>query len=467
MPKAQPKLELETAQRILALLDCPRALTVSIMLKYGHYDDICSLRAVPEDFNDPESFRLAYQATRLLQKSEWLPTTFDRKARAVEAFQAAEVRCASTNQLFSALRLGHACVSPGVWKKLLSSRRKVHEVLSRVNPYSFLDLCGFGPGSDMSTRNGETAAYDKLSSPGTITRGATLFYDFFASNSYVGCVSSWDIDSRSIVCDRVPGNKVTFVPKDCKTDRPIAVEPRWNIFFQKGVGALIRKALLKTGIDLNDQTKNQKLARYGSLTGSLATLDLQSASDSVSFELVRFMLPDVWFDILSRLRSPKYSLNGEWFDAHKWSSMGNGYTFELESLLFYAICWSVCGDRVSVYGDDLVVPTESAQEVVELLTISGFVCNENKSFSSGPFRESCGGDYFLGVDVTPIYWKDRLDDQGTLRLVNQVTRLARRFSDGHCRDRRFRRVWRDLVHRLPSHFRRSGPTSIEIGRAHV
>lgn len=457
----QPLLELETSQTILASLDCPRALTVSIMLRYGHYDDLISLRTVPEDYLDSDSFFLAYQATRLLQKSEWLPTSFDKEAVALKSFWAAESQCRQTNELLRGMKAGTVSLTnPSVMKLIKVSQRKVRHILKRFSPYDFLDSCGFGPGADLSTRGGFTSAYNKLASRGSVTRQCSRYLDFLANESSLGRLFLWSIDTRSIDCDRVEGNRVAFVPKDCKTKRTIAVEPRWNVFFQKGMGVVLRRALQREGIDLDDQSWNQWLAQQGSLRNNYATLDLASASDSVSYELVKLLLPKEWVTVLEHLRSPYFSLKGKWYRSEKWSSMGNGYTFELESIIFYSLIYSICGSDCSVYGDDLIFPQERYSEIVDLLTFAGFSVNQKKSFATGPFRESCGGDFFNGVKVTPIYWKDPLNDQGTLRLVNQITVLAQRISGDHSRDRRFRRVWGDLVHRLPKHFRYKGPNTI-------
>jgi hypothetical protein len=85
--------------------------------------------------------------------------------------------------------------------------------------------------------------------------------------------------------------------------------------------------------------------------------------------------------------------------------MGNGYTFELETLIFYALVRAVCGKEgtVSVYGDDLIYPSRFVGPVRELLAFCGFETNVEKSFSTGNFRESCGGHYFKGHSVTPFY----------------------------------------------------------------
>jgi len=454
--------EIEIAIRLLESIDCPRALSVAIMLRYEHYDDIVSLRAVPDHYEDAAKFFKAYQATRLLQKSKWLPTSFDKQAVALEAFWTAEAQCKSTNELFKALRDGAICIDPALQERLVLAKRKISQMLSKANPYAFLDQCGFGPGSDMSTKQGLTSAYNKLSNSGSVTRECSIFIDFLAQNSALCRIFQWDIKTRHVSVPRVRGNKVAFVPKDCKTDRSIAVEPRWNVFFQKGMGKVLRKVLQRFGQDLDDQVRNQNLAREGSLTGDLATIDLKSASDSVSAELVRYLFPEPWVSILDRLRSKEFrSPKGDWYQANKWSSMGNGYTFELESMIFFALASSVCGpEKVSVYGDDIVIPSRDYSDVVRLLNLCGFTTNDAKSFHVGPFRESCGGDFYNGVQVTPIYWKEPLHVAGTLRLVNQISVLARRSSDGFHRHHSYRRVWHRLVSRLPAEWSRRGPSSI-------
>lgn len=452
----------EIAQQILCAIDTPRSLTISLMLKYEAYDDILKLRTTPENYLGSGSFRKDYAATRLLQKSKWLPTTIDRKAVALEKFYESEKSCKETNELIRSIFVrGQASFARPDLSALISrARSKITKVLSRFSPYDFLDHCGFGPGADFSTTRGFTSAYNKLDSHGSVTREASRWLDFLAQNSALGRLFQWEIATRSILCDRVSGNKVAFVPKDCKTDRTIAIEPRWNVFFQKGMGLVLRRALRYSGIDLDDQSINQGLAKAGSLTGYYATMDLQSASDTVSYELVKLLLPSDWVTVLDSLRSKCYFLNGKWHPSEKWSSMGNGYTFELESLLFFALAWSVAGDETSVYGDDIVIPSRHYSEVAELLSLCGFKVNQEKSFSEGPFRESCGGDYYLGDLVTPIYWKDPLNDKGTLRLVNQISVLAQRFSNGVNRHRKFRRVWHDLVRRVTPDFKLYGPPMI-------
>jgi hypothetical protein len=231
---------------------------------------------------------------------------------------------------------------------------------------------------------------------------------------------------------QVSSNKVAFVPKTAKTHRSIAVEPLGNGLVQKGIDLEMRKRLKRVGIDLSDQTPNQRLAYHGSILGSAgwATIDLSSASDSVSIELVRELLPPEWFNFLNRVRSPSYSLNGTVYRSEKFCTMGNGFCFPLETLIFAAACQAVtagvAGRKFLCYGDDIIVPTEHFGAVVNLLRVMGFKTNAKKTFAEGPFRESCGSNWYSGEDVTPFTLDFRLDSvQAVFKFVNLARRNPR------------------------------------------
>lgn len=226
-------------------------------------------------------------------------------------------------------------------------------------------------------------------------------------------------------------NELFTVPKSDTIDRVCAKEPDWNMYFQKGLGSMIRRKLKAVNIDLNDQTVNKELARVGSITNELSTLDLSSASDSITTELVYQLLPPTWFKHLDALRCTLGKLPDG--TIHKWqlfSTMGNGFTFELESLIFYALARAVCytngiKGRVSVYGDDIIVPRSAAPTLISLLEFVGFKTNTDKTFIEGPFRESCGGHYYNGQDVTPFYIKSPILALPDLILVmNKVRKWA-------------------------------------------
>jgi hypothetical protein len=136
------------------------------------------------------------------------------------------------------------------------------------------------------------------------------------------------------------------------------------------------------------------------------------------------------------LRSPKTFVDGKWVFLNKFSSMGNGFTFELETLIFLAIAREACHlagadeSDVLVYGDDIIVPTLAGKLCTTLLRYFGFRPNSKKTFLTGVFRESCGGDYFNGVAVRPFYLKEFPDEpQKTFSLINGLGRLAHSVED--------------------------------------
>jgi hypothetical protein len=259
----------------------------------------------------------------------------------------------------------------------------------------------------------------------------------------------------------VQGNRITTVPKNSKTDRVIAIEPDLNMFLQKGIGGIIRSRLKRVGVDLDDQTANQDAALIGSRDDSLATIDLRAASDSVSLALCERLLPSDWLEAVLATRCSMGTLpSGEAICYEKVSSMGNGFTFELESLIFWGLASAVLetsgrsDHQVLVYGDDIIVPKWAAGWLIELLSYVGFDTNTEKSFIAGPFRESCGKHYFRGIDVTPFYIDAPIDDISRLFwFANSVRRWASRPLDNQVCDPRFKGTYDLAVSCLPPKYR--------------
>ncbi|DAD52101.1 TPA_asm: RNA-directed RNA polymerase [ssRNA phage Gephyllon.1_22] len=228
----------------------------------------------------------------------------------------------------------------------------------------------------------------------------------------------------------VRGNVMFTVPKSSSIDRCACKEPEFNMYAQKAVGDSIRRSLMRVGINLNDQTVNQRLAREGSIQGNLATVDLSSASDSVTTQLVLRLVPDEWFHLMADLRSPETRIDGDWHLNEMFSSMGNGFTFELESLIFWAITRAVAyhsetKGRISVYGDDIICPSGLNGILGDTLEFFGFKVNPKKSFFEGSFRESCGKHWFAGLDVTPFYVKKvPVDVSDWCHLLNSLRRWS-------------------------------------------
>lgn len=202
-------------------------------------------------------------------------------------------------------------------------------------------------------------------------------------------------------------NRIVTVPKSFKTHRTIAAEPEGAMPFQLAFDGYVKRRLRKVGVDLRKQGPNQEMAREASLAGSdeHATLDLSMASDTLAYNTVAWLLPQEWFEYVNRVRCPQGAGFDKIYMYEKFSSMGNGTTFGLESLVFAAFCTAVgCkpGDY-RVYGDDIIVPNAVVSRLMALLKFFGFQLNKEKSFTTGLFRESCGADWFDGIDVTPKY----------------------------------------------------------------
>lgn len=258
--------------------------------------------------------------------------------------------------------------------------------------------------------------------------------------------------------EEVSGNSLSFVPKNAKISRVICKEPLLNMLFQKGIGGLMEERLREVfSIDFTRQpTRNAEMAHVGSVRGDFGTIDLSSASDTISLNMLKQILPDQVMNWFMRTRSPCVTLpGGKKVDLHMVSSMGNAFTFPLQTTIFTCLLsavYKVCGipfrtpvqnrlkhgvydpiDRTStsrfnethgtfsVFGDDIIVDYRVYDTVVDMLSLLGFTVNREKSFSTGPFRESCGHDYYDGQNVRGVYLqklRSHLDIYSAINRLN-------------------------------------------------
>lgn len=408
-------------------LDTPRSLAVALCYKHGAHAELLSLPAVQESpLTGADRFSRDYAASRLLSKADFLQTGIDKKAVALEQERLAEDRCRETNLFLKtdSLERNYFLTSAAVER----ARNLIAKVLGDYHQFlSSVDTGAWDPGwsSGRSTANSSKTglhAAAKFSTTIEATPSSAGFVLRLIQASPLWGQSALKADGPVSLLLRgihlVDGNVMMLVPKNSKTDRVICYEPNGNIWAQQVIGKYIRTRLSKFGCDLSDQTKNQTLARKGSFDGSLATIDLKSASDTLSIETVHQLLPLDWACLLDRLRSKVTTIDGVPRRNEKFSSMGNGFTFELESLVFWALCKAV-SSFVSVYGDDIIVNSSAFGRCESILERFGFWLNREKSFSCGPFRESCGGDFFLGVRVTPVYLRS-LSQGWTVKFHNQL-----------------------------------------------
>lgn len=376
--------------------------------------------------NEEQYFAAQYLKSEYLSKylDEQVCPALDRRNAAIAKWKAMELHNAVTNDVIANRDPGYNVLPRVSWKQfLLFARNIISNVLGPLR--DDVVLGSYSGGASTSRRRTESHPAQKFDAEADTTSAAEEFVDIvYRLSPLLRQFGTFDY------LRVVDGAQLFTVPKKTDIDRCACKEPDFNMFLQKGVGAHIRRRLRRFGINLNDQSINRGLAARGALDGSLATLDLSSASDTVSIECVRALLPSEWFEYLNSIRSHNVVIDGEIHRTEMFSSMGNGFTFELESLLFYAICRTTLYFEgipgiVSVYGDDIIIPSQGYGMVTWALRDFGFVVNLDKSFHSGPFRESCGGHYHASEDVTPFYLKrevKRLTD--VIRVANQLRRWA-------------------------------------------
>lgn len=299
--------------------------------------------------------------------------------------------------------------------------------------------------TDSLPKHGKGAVYEKLT--GNRKYYVREFYERWSDVINPEDLYGWN---------RIEGNHVTLVleeqekpcrlslvPKTLKSPRTIAVEPAAMQYAQQLCASRLIKSMAESKytshIDFSDQSVNRRKAHDGSVDRSLATIDLSEASDRVSCALVHELFSpdeDLRANLFAfRSKSLEYRFSSDKtprsIPLRKFSTSGSAITFPVETLVFFMIALSAVVDEdpmsrkdllrsirdqartVNVYGDDIIVPARAYSRTVRYLEDLGLKVNVRKSFSKGFFRESCGGDYFKGYDVTPTYLRQVLPDSIT------------------------------------------------------
>lgn len=420
------------ASRLYTVCNTPVSLSCLILLRYKEWDQLATKATDPHAYLDTpsgiEKYRRDAIASSFLRKYEDLPTSIDKIGAALDSFHKCESECAQTNYRLEYLQhLATSSDPPRIASEWLGIVRSARKICSRIlGPLPQSLEGGFGPGTSFELRGQVTTTLaDKMwVTPHVTSAGMPVFRHMYEHTLWARTRVKLGLPFMQLV----RGNRFTTVPKDGKTHRGICVEPLGNLYAQLAVGRYMKGRLSAVGIHIDrsrtscplaslrnkagtptGESIHRNLAREASVTGEFSTIDLSNASDTMSLELVRQVLPPDWFSLLSSLRSSRTLVNGTWHHLHKFSSMGNGFTFELETLLFGALIGAVTkrtfGRDFWVYGDDIIVPSDDTADVLAVLSLAGFTPNVSKSFSTSGFRESCGGDYFNGVDVRPLFLK--------------------------------------------------------------
>lgn len=278
-------------------------------------------------------------------------------------------------------------------------------ILSYVDEYalpeiSFRDF-HHGPGS--SAEIGKVNPYHKQS---------TLTSDILLDYSFPGILP---LNANPLV--RM--SELLFVPKTFLKWRSISMEPASLMYCQQAVKESLywwfrTHPYLREHIHLENAEYNRIAAQKGSIDHDFATIDLSSASDLVSWDLVKGIFRGTkYLKYLYSTRSTATKLpNGDVMHLKKFAPMGSALCFPVETIL-YGACVDLAFSRQGiprskrkflVYGDDIICPNGIYEALCEILVGLGFRVNFTKTFSSqyNSFRESCGGEYYRGVDVTPL-----------------------------------------------------------------
>ena len=267
----------------------------------------------------------------------------------------------------------------------------------------------------------------------TTRRGAGMATKF---SKFINTWGTYQLQNRyefthPLIGDEVvSGNEVTtqimFVPKGIDKKRVVSAEPICNMYWQHALSMSLDSMFQRDRrwhIDLHDQSHNQRLALHGSATMDYATIDLSTASDSVTLTLVKRVFEGIpalhdWLRCRTRFGTLP---TGETLLLEKFAPMGSALCFPVECMVFSLIVQ--LANRMNhvdtyfrVYGDDIIVHRSIYSTVVKILEELHFSVNYDKTF--GPysqFTESCGIECYQGTDVTPFRLPRRYDYVAILR----------------------------------------------------
>lgn len=356
---------------------------------------------------DAQQMRLLRQLLLFSYKA-YVPHDKPTKEKAFDAFF-------STNTAVNQFANGLASKSP---KLLNKARQHCQSVLYRLRERDVIP--SHGPGASTTSKKTWTKSFSTIDYIWNPADWFALYYNA-DHNAELQATDNEDIISAKLIA----------VPKDSRGPRLICVHPAESIWIQQGVRRALEKSISlqryskgpwpKGHIHFDDQSVNGRIAFLSSKSRKYATLDMKEASDRISESLVQILFGSKykWFGSCraQRVFVPSSPGNPERWDwIHSYAPMGNATTFPVQSLVFWAICVASLQCQgfhqpgaVFVFGDDIIVPAECAEVVINDLESFGLLVNKEKSFWRGAFRESCGVDAFNGVNVTPIRWKTSLD----------------------------------------------------------
>lgn len=287
-----------------------------------------------------------------------------------------------------------------------------------LGPRSYLMAGSLGRGNNLGSEF--TDLYSKLFASELTVTSMSLYDEY---RRFCSTHPTWESAEKSRSARYgvrvVDASKLGFVPKRVDISRVTCTEPTLNMWYQRGLSHYIEMRLRDYGINMSDQpVANARYAQIGSACGDFATTDLSSASDTLSMGMLKAVMPKHALSEMCLLRTPRARLpDGRVVQLEMLSTMGNGFTSSFQTAFFMCVVlasFRMAGVRAvkrtqhqlgnyGVFGDDIITPSGAVTRYTHrLLTLLGCRINKDKSFSEGPFRESCGGDFLMGVNVRPF-----------------------------------------------------------------
>ena len=296
---------------------------------------------------------------------------------------------------------------------IAAARKHVRRILGEYDPDEHMEACRFG--NNAAVGHPSTRRYLDLKASGPLTGSAEhiawfksqlkLQKNYLLRDMLIESNPAKDLDDRYVLCDSL---KLTNVEKTFKARRSIMANTLLGGFYTYGLGKVMQHRLVGEGLNIRYlQKRHRRMVLAMSKSLRLVTADLSSASDSFTIALVMALLPRKWWQVVNLGRISKVEINNKLYRLESFMTMGIGFTFQLQTLLFYCLLRGVedcLGKRgfVSVYGDDLIYRTEIHPYVNQIFNDLGFLLNEDKTFVKESFRESCGADAYCGCDVRPF-----------------------------------------------------------------
>lgn len=399
-PGSFESVQLRTILNLLEAINTPISLSIAIALRHG---EEVKKDIRPSDYQDVRGYILDSQAVALVKKGTAVKTKRDITLESLEHFYSVDKGLPSSMR-----EIENNFQDRGF---IYECQRMIRRILGDVPDFKDLPIDkSFTTGATAGFKLTDSTLADKVSRTIDVSPHA-LPYLIQMSKGNLALHRLLMTHGFTVIPSSEHPYTVEVVPKQWDKKRVIIKHHFGDVLCQRTIARVIRLKLKRWGIDIeNGKSIHEDVLRL--FADCFATIDLSDASDRISFALVELMLPLEWFLMLRRLKNDFITDGTNTLRLNKFCGQGNGFTFELETLIFFVIA-SVAVKRngqdpkgVFVYGDDTIVPEASAHAVMDAYEKCGLVVNKEKSFTTGLFKESCGYDTFDGIQCRPIYFKD-------------------------------------------------------------